>query len=66
MEFKELEYERLKQERSIRSQITAIDTELAAFKKKKKTEKGALYKKLAEAKSSSPGRPGERRPKATR
>lgn len=48
MEFKELEYERLKQERSIRSQITAIDTELAAFKKKKKIEKGTLYKKLAD------------------
>lgn len=48
MEFRELEYERLKQEREIRNEIRAIDIDIAAYKKTKKAEKGALYRKLAE------------------
>ena len=48
MEFRELEYERLKQERAIRGRISMIDVDLAAYKKAKKIEKGALYRKLAE------------------
>jgi hypothetical protein len=43
-----MEYERLKQEREIRNKIQAIDLDVAKYKKAKKAEKGALYKKLAE------------------
>ena len=48
MEFKELEYERLKQERAIRSEIRKLDEELATVKKKFKEDKAALVKKLGE------------------
>ena len=48
MDFRELEYERLKQERAIRSEIRKLDEELAKVKKKFKKDKAGLVKKLGE------------------
>lgn len=46
MEFKELEYERLVEEREIRRKIAKLDTDLAGLKKKYKKDKGELVKQL--------------------
>ncbi len=46
MEFKELEYERLVEEREIRRKIAKLDADLAGLKKKYKKDRGELVKQL--------------------